>query len=92
VATGVLAVGALSASAAEACGSCADKESVRQFTLETAALTGIVQKKDRELRELYSYDSIDMRRVGVLEGEIRELKAQIDAAARKYEIHSCSHG
>lgn len=91
LATGILAGGTLSASAAELCVTCADKQSVRQFTLETAALTGILQTKDRELRELYSYDSIDTRRVDVLEGQIRELKEQIRAAAQKYDLHACSH-
>jgi len=91
LATGILAAGAWSASAAEVCGACADRQSVRQFTLETAALTGIVQAKDRELREQYSYDSVDIRRVNALEGEIGELKEQIAAAAQKYEIHACSH-
>jgi peptidoglycan hydrolase CwlO-like protein len=91
MATGILAVGAFSASAAEVCVTCADKQAVRQFTLETAALTGIVQAKDRQLRELYSYDSIDMRTVNALEREIRELKEQISTSAQKYDIHACSH-
>jgi len=90
MAMGILTMGAISASAADACGKCTDKQAVQQFTQETSALTGALKAKDSELRELYSYDSIDMHKVNSLERDIKELKDQINAAAQKHDIHACS--
>lgn len=90
MAIGILTVGALSASAADSCGKCADKQAVQQFTQETAALTSALKAKDIELREQYAYDSINTHKVGELEGELKELKDKINAAAQKYGIPACS--
>ncbi|MBT1070921.1 hypothetical protein [Pelotalea chapellei] len=92
---GILSVGALSASAAGSCcndGTCADKQSVQKFTESTSALTSTLKAKDFELRELYGYDSINMRKISQLEAEIKELKAQIKMAAEKQGIHTCCLG
>jgi hypothetical protein len=86
---GILTVGALSASAADLCATCADREAVQQFTRETAPLTSALKAKDTELREQYAYDSIDTRKVSTLEGELKELKDRINAAAQKYGIPAC---
>lgn len=90
MAMGILTVGAMSASAADSCGKCADKQAVQQFTQETAALTSALKTKDIELREQYSYDGIDTRKVSDLEEELKELKDKINAAAQKYGIPACS--
>lgn len=90
MALGILTAGAMSASAADVCGKCADKQAVQQFTQETTALTSTLKAKDMELRELYAYDSIDNRRVSSLEAEIKELKDKISVAAQKYDISACS--
>lgn len=90
MAMGILTVGAISASAADSCGKCADKQAVQQFTQETAALTSALKTKDIELREQHSYDGIDTRKVSALEEELKELKDKINAAAQKYGIPACS--
>ncbi len=90
MAMGILTVGTISASAADSCGKCADKQAVQQFTQETAALTSALKTKDIELREQYSYDGIDIRKVSALEEELKELKDKINAAAQKYGIPACS--
>lgn len=92
LAMGILSVGAISASAAGSCAKCADKQSVQQFTQETAALTSALKAKDMELREQYTYDSIDTRKVSVLEEELKELKNRIKVVAEKYDIPSCCRG
>jgi hypothetical protein len=89
MAMGMFTVGALSASAADLCATCADREAVQQFTGETAPLTSALKAKDAELREQYAYDSIDTRKVSTLEGELKELKDRINAAAQKYNIPAC---
>ena len=91
MAMGILTMGAVSASAADICGKCTDNQSVQQFTQETAALSGTLQAKDNELREQYASDSIDIRKVNSLESEIKALKHQINAAAHRLDIHTCSH-
>ena len=90
LAMGILSVGAISASAADTCGKCADKQAVQQFTQETAALTTALKTKDIELREEYSFDGIDTHKVSALEEELKELKDKINAAAQKYGIPACS--
>ena len=91
MAVGILTLGALSASAAEPCGKCSDKQAVQQFTQDTAALTSVLKAKDIELREQYAYDSIDPRKVSELEEELKELKDKINATAQKYGIPACSN-
>ena len=90
LALGILSVGALSASAADTCGKCADKQAVQQFSQETDSLSATLKAKDLELRGLYGYDSIDIHKVNALEEEIKELKNKINAAAVKYGIPACS--
>ena len=92
LAMGILSVGVVSASASGSCcsdGSCGDKQAVQQFTQETTALSTALKAKDLELRELNGYDSIDIRKAGSLEAELKELKAKIKVAAEKYGISSC---
>lgn len=92
LAMGILSVGAISASAAGSCcndGKCTDKQVVQQFTQETAALSSALKAKDIELRELYGYDGIDIRKVNELEAELKELKGKIKVVAEKYGIPSC---
>ena len=90
MAMGILSVGAISASAADSCGKCAEKQAVQQFTQETATLTAALKARDIELREQNSYDGIDANKVNALEAEIKDLKDKINAAASKYGIPACS--
>ncbi len=90
LAMGILSVGALSASAAETCGKCAEQQAIQQFTQETAPLNNTLKAKDLELREQNLYDSIDIRKVSALESEMKELKDKINAAADKLGIPACS--
>lgn len=92
LAMGILSVGAISASAAGLCcngGKCTDKQIVQQFTQETASLSSALKTKDIELRELYGYDGLDIRKVNDLEAELKELKGKIRVIAEKYGIPSC---
>lgn len=90
MALGILSVGALSASAADTCGKCADKQAVEQFSQETKDLTSTLKAKDLELRALNGYDSYDTRKASELEAEIKELKDKINASATKLGIPACS--
>lgn len=92
LAMGILSVGAISASAADTCGKCAEKQALQQFTLETDVLSSTLKAKDLELRGLYGYDSIDIHKVNALEAEIKELKDKINASATKFGISACSRG
>jgi peptidoglycan hydrolase CwlO-like protein len=95
LAMGMLSVGAISASAAGSCcidGKCTDKQVVQQFLQETAGLGSALKAKDLELREVYGYDSIDIRKVNELEVEIKELKGKIKVVGEKYDIKSCCLG
>ncbi|MFZ2950349.1 MAG: hypothetical protein WA003_12770 [Desulfuromonadaceae bacterium] len=92
MAVGMLSAGVLSASAAESCGTCADKQAVQQFTRETAGLTRALNAKEIELREQYSYDGIDINRVSAIEAELKELKDKINTEAQKHGIPACSRG
>lgn len=90
LALGMVSVGALTASAADTCGKCADSQAVQQFQQETGTLTSTLKAKDLELRELNGYDSYDTRKASQLEAEIKELKDQINASATKFKIPPCS--
>jgi peptidoglycan hydrolase CwlO-like protein len=90
LALGMLSVGALSASAADTCGKCADQQAVMQFQQETDTLARELKTKNIELRELYGFEGIDLSRVGTLETEIKNLKTKINASASKYRIPACS--
>ena len=95
LAIGILSVGALSASAADSCckdGTCADKQKVQQFQKGTSTLTSALNAKNFELRELYGYDSIDLRKISQLEAEIANLKNQIKLVAEKDGIRTCCLG
>lgn len=95
LAMGILSVGTLSASAAGSCckeGTCADKQSVQQFKQGTSALTSALNAKNFELRELYGYDSINIRKINQLEAEIADLKNQIKLVAEKEGIRTCCRG
>lgn len=90
LALGMVSVGALSASAADTCGKCADNQALQQFQQETGSLTSTLKAKDLELRALYGYDGIDIHKVNALEAEIKDLKNQINTSAAKYKIPPCS--
>ncbi len=92
LAMGILSVGAISASAADTCGKCADNQAIQQFNQETDSVTSTLKAKDLELRALYGYDSIDIHKVNALEAEIKELKDKINASATKIGIPACSRG
>lgn len=92
LAIGILSVGAVSASAAGSCckdGKCSDKQTVQQFTQETAALSDALKAKDSELRALYGYEGIDISKANALEAEIKELKSKIKVVAEKYGLPTC---
>lgn len=90
LALGILSVGALTASAADTCGKCADSQALQQYQQETGTLKSTLKAKDLELRGLYGYDSIDIHKVNVLEAEIKELKDKINVSATKLNIPACS--
>ncbi len=90
LAMGILSAGAISASAADTCGKCTDKQSLQQFTQETDVLSSTLKAKDLELRGLYGFDSFDTRKATELESEIKDLKDKINASATKYGIPACS--
>lgn len=92
LAMGILSVGAVSASAAGPCcgdATCGDKLAAQQFTQETAALSKALKAKDLELRELNSYDSVDVRKSDALEAELKELKDKLRVIATRHGISSC---
>jgi len=84
--------GAFSASAAEACDKCIEKQALQQFNQETSGLTATLKAKILELRGLYGYESVDIHKVNQLEAEIKELKDRIDLSATKLGIPPCSRG
>lgn len=90
VVIGILTIGTLSASAADLCENCTDKQAYQQFTRETTGLASVLMSKDIELRVQYSYDAIDTNKVDLLEAELKELKGKINAAAQKHGIAVCS--
>lgn len=93
MAAGVLTMGAMSASAAGSCnGTCADQQSIQQFKQETSVLSGNVETLKAQLREQYTYDSIDTRKVEELEVQLKSLKDKIGAIALKHNIPKCSQG
>jgi phage shock protein A len=92
MALGIFAFGAVSVSAADSCGKCAEDKVVQQFAQETASLSSTLKAKDLELRKQYAFDNIDIAKINALETEIRELNAKIDAVAQKHGIPSCSRG
>jgi len=87
---GLLTFGALSASAAEACDKCTEKQVLQQFSQETADLTTALKVKNFQLRELYSYDGLDVHKVNQLEEEIKDLKEKINLSANKLGVSPCN--
>lgn len=93
MAAGVLTMGAMSASAAESCnGSCTDQQSVHQFKQETSVLSGNVEALEAQIREQYSNDSIDIRKIEALEAQLKTLKDKIEVIALKHNISKCARG
>lgn len=96
MALGMLSVGAMSASAANSCcdgkSNCAEKQVVEKFMTEMAGITGALKAKEIELRELYSYDSIDPHKTADLEAEIKDLKGKLTQEAQKQGILPCCLG
>ena len=90
VVVGLLSFGALSASAAEACEKCTEKQVLRQFTEETAELTTVLKTKNFQLRELYGYDGFDVQKANQIETEIKNLKDKIKLSANKLGVFPCT--
>lgn len=86
----MVSIGALSAQAADFyCKK--DAEALHVYQQESAGVSSALQKKELELRELYAYDSIDIRKVAVLEAEIKTLKSSLERIAQKNGLTACSH-
>ncbi len=60
------------------------------FRQNTADLREQLKVKDLELRGLYAYDGIDIRRVDELEGDIKGIKAKIRSVAANMNLESCN--
>lgn len=90
MALGIVAFGALSASAAGTCGKCADNQAVQNYQQESYSLSQAVAAKNAELRELYLLETIDLGKADVIEEELKELKGRIGNVADKYGIPACS--
>lgn len=65
-------------------------EALNKFRQHTADLREQLKTKDLELRGLYAYDGIDMRRVDELEGDIKEIKAKIRSVAASMNLEPCN--
>ena len=89
---GMLVAGSAYAAGCGTCGEggkCKDPQAVQQFRSETAALADELKAKDIELRNVYAMEAVDINRAGVLESELKELKARIHAVADKLGIPAC---
>ena len=91
LAAGLLSIGALTASAADVCDKCTEKQAMQQFTKETETLKAELKAKDLELRGLYAYDSINIRKVNAIEADLKDIKDKIRATAAKHGITACNH-
>jgi len=65
-------------------------DTLNKFRQQTVDLREKLKAKDLELRELYAYDSIDMRRVDELEGDIKVIKAKIGSVAASMNLEPCN--
>ncbi|BCS55645.1 hypothetical protein [Geobacter sp. SVR] len=90
LAMGLLAFGAFSATAAEACDKCVENQVMQQFRQEVSPLATAIREKDIQVRNLYGYDRPDMQKISALEAEIKELKDTIESSADKFGIPACS--
>jgi peptidoglycan hydrolase CwlO-like protein len=90
IALGLVTIGAMSASAAETGCSCAEKQALLQYRQDTGNLTKALQARQAELRELFLQETMDLSRADRIEGELRELKGKIGAAAEQLGIPACS--
>lgn len=65
-------------------------DALNKFRQQTVDLREQLKVKDLELRGLNAYDSIDMRRVDALEGDIKEIKAKIRSVAVSMNLEPCN--
>ena len=65
-------------------------DALNKFRQHTVDLREQLKAKDLELRGLYAYDGIDMRRVDELEGDIKEIKAKIRSVAASMNLEPCN--
>jgi hypothetical protein len=65
-------------------------DTLNKFRQQTVDLRAQLKTKDLELRELYAYDGIDMRRVDELEGDIKEIKAKLRSVAASMNLEPCN--
>lgn len=97
MALGIFSMGTISASASDSdtlVVNCVDKQASQQFIQETAAVNAALKAKEIELKEQYAYndfegglhEGVDVAKINKLEGEIKVLKDQLSASAKKYGI------
>ena len=68
-----------------------DQVSVKVISADTLnKLREQLKAKDLELRGLNAYDSIDMRQVDELEGDLKEIKAKIRSVAASMNLEPCN--
>lgn len=65
-------------------------DTLNKFRQQTVDLREQLKAKDLELRGLNAYDSIDIRRVDELEGDIKEIKAKIRSVAASMNLEPCN--
>ncbi len=65
-------------------------DTLNKFRQQTVDLRAQLKAKDLELRELYAYDGIDMRRVDELEGDIKDIKAKLRSVAASMNLEPCN--
>lgn len=65
-------------------------DTLTKFRQQTVDLREQLKAKDLELRGLYAYDGIDMRRVDELEGDIKEIKTKIRSVAASMNLEPCN--
>ncbi|MBT0663080.1 hypothetical protein KI809_02100 [Geobacter pelophilus] len=64
-------------------------DTLNKFRQQTVDLREQLKAKDLELRGLYAFDGIDMRRVDELEGDIKEIKTKIKSVAVTMNLEPC---
>lgn len=86
----MLSVGAITVSASEPLGRCADNQSIQQFQQETDPLRNILKFKESELQQLNYIEGFDMHKASAIQADIAELKSMINASATKFKIPPCN--